>query len=251
MYKIDCLMKNISIVVLSLIVLVLVSCNKEKKYPSVNLSFQTQLNGSNCSLSQVFPDSQNKSIRLELVKFYLSKISFVNHKDEVVELKDIALIDLNSSGTAMMSFALPNDSYKSLKFGVGVHKEFNSQTPADFTEENHPLNSVQNTYWGMNGMYRFVMIDGRYDIENDNIFDGTFSYHSGFESSYREVELIKDFKFKKNETYDLTIFIDIAKILEGTGGNLDLINRPNYHGNSEDMDLATTLSDNVSQVFSF
>jgi hypothetical protein len=65
------------------------------------------------------------------------------------------------------------------------------------------------------------------------------------------VELVKDFKFKKNETYELTIFIDIAKILEGTGGNLDLINRPSYHGNSEDIDLANTLSDNISEVFYF
>lgn len=233
--------------------LVLVGCKKlkEKKYPTVNLNFQTQLNGTNCDLAQLFSDSESKTIRLELVKFYLSKISFVNKNDEVIEVEDIILVDLNVSGYSSVSLTVPTDSYKSLKFGVGVHNDFNSKTPADFTEENHPLNSIQNTYWGMNGMYRFVMIDGRYDIENDDVFDGTFSYHSGFESSYRDVELVKDFKFKKNETYDLTIFIDIANILEGTGGNLDLINRPNYHGNSEDLDLATTLSDNVSEVFYF
>jgi hypothetical protein len=190
-------------------------------------------------------------VQIELAKFYLSKISFIDSKGEIVEVEDIALVDLNTTGLGMVNLTVPMDSYKSIKFGVGVQPDLNVMTPSDFTEEDHPLSSTQNTYWGMNGMYRFAMIDGRYDLENDNIFDGTFSYHTGFDESYREVELVQDFKFKKKKIYDITIYIELSKILEGSAGNLDLVNRPSFHGNPNDMDLATSLSDNFAEAFSF
>ena len=231
--------------------IILIGCAKfrEKRKATVTINFQTELNQAAYNMLDPFTDAAGRGIRIELIKFYLSNVVFVAASGEEIEVEDIALVELNSNGQGTFETKISADDYTSIKFGIGVPKTLNESDPSSFTEENHPLSTLQNTYWGMNGMYRFVMVDGRYDDNNDAIFDGTFSYHSGHDGSYRTVSFEKSMRFDKKESYTETIFIDISKILEGSGGNLDIIATPYYHGSLDDFYLSTQLSDNFSQAF--
>ncbi|MFD1551661.1 MbnP family protein [Putridiphycobacter roseus] len=238
--------------ILPIFILLLSSCKKlkEKKLATLKVNFQTELNQNNFDLTGRFADAQNRQIQLELVKFYLSDLIFVNDKGEEVPTDEIVLIELDMNGKASFETKIEAGTYTAFKFGVGVPKALNESDPSIFADADHPLNSTNNTYWGMNSMYRFVMIDGRFFDEND-VFVGTFSYHTGRNESYRNVELVKTMTFDKKANHEETIFIDVAKILEGSGGNLDIEEHSNYHGNTEDFYLSEQLSDNFQQVFRF
>lgn len=232
-----------------LIVAGLTSCKKNKT-AQIEFVFQTELNGSKFDMATSFSDSQNRAIRIELFKFYVANLSFIDEGGELQEVEEISLLDLGSSGYSTFSTSVPTGKYTGLSFGIGVPQYLNEQEPSNFSEADHPLSTTQATYWGMNGMYRFVMLDGRYDLEPDMTFDGTFSYHTGHKESYRTVEFVKDFEFEKDETYVINFGINISTLLEGGAGNLDIVGQPNYHGASGDLHLSTTLSDNFKTSIS-
>jgi hypothetical protein len=223
------------------------SCNKEKSNARLFIAFEAVANGNTFDLNNTFTDSQGRSIKAELVKFYISNIVLVSDKDEEVFLKDITLFDLNNDRT-IIELSVPKGKYSKIKFGIGVPDSLNEADPANYSEADHPLSITQNTYWGMNSMYRFFMIDGRYDLEPDGTFDGIFSYHTGFSFSYRNMEFNTDLELKRKDEQVLTFTIDVTKILEGPGGNLDIINEANYHGDPADNDLADMISNNVIEA---
>lgn len=231
--------------------LILIGCKKnENQKATVNLNFQTENSGTNYTFLEEFTNGDGIKIRIEVLQFYISNIRFVNKKGKEILAEDIALIkcDLNGLGTAEVK--VPAGNYTSLRFGIGVPKELNEKTPADFTEVNHPLNSSQNTYWGMNSMYRFLMLDGKYDLEGDGLIDGSFSYHTGYEDSYRDVELVHDFSFDRKGVYSQAILIDVSKLFYVTGNIVDVVTESNFHGNYAEIDLSLRVSDNFANAVS-
>ena len=236
---------------IAIILTSLTGCEKfrAKRMSTVEIKFQTEINQSDFDLLNQFDDSENRQISLELIKFYLADFSFIKLDGEVVPVKDIILIQLDMNGKASFTVKAEPGAYKGISFGIGVPKVLNETDPSSFAEDGHPLSTLNNTYWGMNGMYRFVMIDGRY-FENGNYIN-TFSYHSGHNESYRTLELDKPMTFDKKGEHVHTIYLDVSKILEGSGGNLDIVNESNYHGNLDDFHLSEMLSDNFMNAFRF
>jgi hypothetical protein len=228
---------------IALLFLASTSCTKNKN-TSVQFDFQTELNGEVFDMSNTFTNSQGDDIRFELMKFYLGEISFINLDGEKTEVSDIELIDLGQDGLGSFLISVPQDDYSGIQFGIGVPEALNESDPSEFSESGHPLNITQSTFWGMNSMYRFVMIDGRYDLEPDGTFDGVFSYHTGHNDAYREISFSKELNLKKVDNFTLLFSIELITLLEGNGGSLDYENEPNYHGDTDDQHLSTTMSDN-------
>ena len=241
--------KRISLLIL--LTVILVSCKKfkERRLAVVSFNIQTEIGQTNFDLMNRFDDSQGRAISIELIKFYLSDLSFINEEGEEILTDDILLVELDKNGLATFDTKIEAGTYTAIKFGIGVPKAQNESDPSSFNEEGHPLNTTNNTYWGMNSMYRFVMIDGRY-FEN-NTFVKTFSYHSGYNESFRTLQLNKQMTFEKKGNYSETIYIDVSKILEGPGGNLDIENKSNYHGSLDDFYLSEQISDNFLSAIRF
>jgi len=243
-------MKTIRYFLFLSVILIFIGCKKsENQKATVGLQFQTEESGVDYTFLNEFTNGDGIKIRLEVLQFYISNIRFVNKKGKEIVAEDIALVKCDLNGFGMAEIKVPAGEYTSLRFGIGVPKEMNEKTPADFKEVDHPLNSSQNTYWGMNAMYRFVMIDGRYDLEGDGILDGTFSYHTGYEESYREVEFVHDFSFDRKGNYSQKVSIDVSKLFYVTGSVVDVVNEPNYHGSTTDLNLSVRVSDNFANSF--
>lgn len=229
----------------------LVGCKKsESQKATLDLQFQTVVDGENYSFLNSYINQGTQAIRLELFQFYISDVVLVNKKGKETNLTDIALVKLDLSGFGTAKLKVPAGDYVTLKFGIGVSPELNATTPADHKDADHPLSSAQNTYWGMNSMYRFLMIDGRFDHENDGIMDGSFSYHTGYNDCYREVEFSKVLSFDRKESYSEKIMIDVTKLFNVSGHVVDVVNESNFHGNYADIALAIRLSDNFSAALS-
>jgi hypothetical protein len=236
--------------IFSLVVLLFVSCKKsENQKAAVDVSFQTQVGSADYLFTEYFTNGDGIKIRIEVLQFYVADIRFVNKKGKETEVADIALVKC-VNGKGLMSLKVPAGDYSSIKFGIGVPDEMNEAGPAEYTEADHPLNSTQNTYWGMNSMYRFVMVDGKYDVTGDGIDEGGFSYHTGFSDCYREVELIHDFSFEKKGTHAEHISIDLSKLFYVSGSTVDVTTESNFHGDYSQIGLALKISNNFAATLS-
>lgn len=232
-----------------ILALVAVSCRKQQT-ATVEVLFQTELNGDPFDWTEAFADAQGRLVYLELLWFYVADISFVAKSGDVHSAKDIALLRLSASGKASLSLSVPAGDYTDLSCGIGVPKALNATDPAAFNEADHPLNVLQQTYWGMNGRYRFVMMDGRYDAEGDGVTDGTFSYHTGYDASYRTTTFAKEMTFKAGETTPLTVGIDVAILLQEAKDGLDLAITSNYHGSLGDSAISQAISNRFKHSLS-
>jgi hypothetical protein len=248
-------MKNTSRIIFAFGLLLLTvafsSCKKnEAQYASLTLNFQTEVAGTDYSFANDFTNGDGTKIRLELLRFYLSDIRFVTkRKGEEVFVSDIALVDFNLDGSGKTSLKLPAGNYTAIRFGLGVSQDLNESDPSLFSAADHPLNVTQNTYWGMNGMYRFVMIEGRSDADGDGTFEGMFSYHTGYNDCYREVEIAHDFSFDRKGEHEQRIGIDVSKLFYVNGSQIDVTTEPYFHGDLADIDLAKRLSANFASAF--
>lgn len=233
------------------LILFLFSCKKsEQQKATVDFLFQTQAGGVNYGFSNYFTNGDGIKIRLEVLQFYISNIRFVTDKNKEVDAADILLVKCDLSGEGLVSVKVPAGNYKAIRFGIGVPAEMNEAGPDAYTEPDHPLGATQNTYWGMNAMYRFIMVDGKYDLTGDGIDEGGFSYHTGFNDCYREVELQKEFSFDRKGLYAATFILDLSKLFYAEGSMIDVTTESNFHGDYALINLALRVSDNFASALS-
>jgi hypothetical protein len=225
----------------------IVSCKKngEENNADLNISFQNQVNGTNIPLNQSYRNAANVDVNYETFQFYLSDITIVNSNGDGRLVSEIELFKFDATGKANLDFRVPFGDYESIQFGIGVKKTLNEMDPSTFSDADHPLNITQNTYWGWASMYRFIMMEGRYDANLDGVFEGTFAYHTGREGSYRTFTLSHDFKIDKKDQNNLNFNIDLFQLLEKSGNSVNVVTEPYYHGGTENEDISTRISDNM------
>jgi len=245
--------KRIKITKLTLamtLIIGLTACKKngEKLNSELTISFQTQANGANYAIDEVYRGASDIDIKYELFQFYLSDITIVNSDGDERLVSEIELFKFDASGKSSLSFEVPHGQYETIKFGVGVKKELNEGDPADYAIEGHPLNTIENTYWGWAGLYRFITCEGRFDTDLDGTFDGTFAYHTGRELSYRTVSIAHNFKISKKEANTLALTIDLPYLLDKPGNEVDLPMEPYYHGGTENESITVRISDNMTEA---
>lgn len=233
-------------------VLIFASCNKngDRLDSDLTVNFQMKVNGANFGIGDSYENPDGAQIKYETFQFYLSDIQIVNSDGEQRLMSEIALFKFNGDGLASIDFKVPHGQYNSVTFGIGVKKSLNEADPSVYAIDGHPLNITENTYWGWTSKYRFVMSEGRYDAENDGIYEGTFVYHTGYESSYRTLSLNKDFKIKKKDDHELNFTVDIYQFLDKAGNRVNPLETPFYHGSTEDLYITEKLSDNMQGAIS-
>ncbi|MBL7897177.1 MAG: hypothetical protein JNJ99_01495, partial [Crocinitomicaceae bacterium] len=205
------------------LILVLISCKKsENQKAQVNFNFQTTFNNYDYAFSDYFTNGDGIKLRIELLQFYIADVRFIDKKGKEIQAEDIALVKIDQSGSGVLCVKVPAGDYTSVKFGIGVPKEMNEADPSEYNETDHPLSTTQNTYWGMNAMYRFVMIDGKYDLTGDGTDDGSFSYHTGYNECYRENEFVMDFEFQRKKDYSYNVMIDLSKLFYVSGSIINI-----------------------------
>lgn len=225
-----------------------VSCKKNGEINNADLtiSFQNQVNGVNIGLNQPYRNAANVDVNFETFQFYLSDITIVNSNGDARLVSEIELFKFDETGKSNLDFRVPFGDYESIQFGIGVKKTLNEMDPSSFSDADHPLNITQNTYWGWASMYRFIMMEGRYDANLDGVFEGTFAYHTGREASYRTFSVNQEFKIDKKDQNSLNFSIDLYQLLEKSGNSVNVVTEPYYHGGTENEDISTRISDNMA-----
>ncbi|MCG8575196.1 MAG: hypothetical protein MI810_09960 [Flavobacteriales bacterium] len=244
-------MRQYHLLLLVLLIIPFASCKKNnKKTGTYTMDFQVQTDDVNRELSYVFPNAANQDLKIELLQFYISDIILVDKKGEDCDIKDIELVKIGTDGKASLSYDIPAGDYTKLKFNLGVPKELNEADPTGFDDSDHPLHVSNNTYWGWATMYRFFSLEGRYDVEQDGTFDGTYAYHTGFEESFVSVEYDLNMSMGKDGAITNTFNINLASLFDNGANSVDVVTEPTYHGNYEEVNLSVRVMNNLKSSLS-
>ena len=198
--------------------------------------------------TRLYKDHLDRDYKVELLKFYLSNWHLEKTDGSFVSLNKTNLVDFSSDELFSLEAEIDTGTYQHLHFGIGLDSILNTSDPADF-ESSHPLSIAQNTHWNWVSKYKFFMLEGRVDPLGGANPSLPFSYHTGFDQSYREVSLpLHNLHINKSGD-SLHLELDVANIVNGANGTVDFISE-NFSHSIDEMGISETISDNLVGSFS-
>ena len=199
---------------------------------TINLHFNLVANGNPLVFNQTVANTNGQRYFINYLTFYAGNPRLVKTDGTEVSLKDIILVNFDDSinkddpthdpstvGTSF-SFTAAAGTYTALRFGLGVPKALEpaqtGKADVDYPVGS-PLGFNRGMYWDMNatglGIYRFAIITGDVDTaKTPSTPNDPFSYHTGYDSLYREVAFTDNFSISNGQSHDITILLDADKI---------------------------------------
>ncbi|MCO6462225.1 MAG: hypothetical protein J5I59_12545 [Saprospiraceae bacterium] len=249
-------MKKISFI-LVLAAFLFTSCSKDEVPTKTDLKVVFTLNYDGVPL--VFNQNQaygSEFIKMTRFNYFLTNLRLLQGND-TVRLADLSFVDYTLSNNSLggaeagLTLTIPTIStgtYNSIEFGVGLPKELNATTPADYPSSN-PLSDATYYWAGWNG-YIFSKMEGKYDSLATGNFNNGFTFHTGLDENYKIVHLNGPITLDGNKS-DNTIHIalDVKKVFVMNGQQLDLELVNQAHGPSNE-EVIKALTNNYQSAFS-
>ena len=232
---------------------------------TVNLNFTAVFSGD----PLVFQNSEyqykypaGNQIMFSDLKFFISEVALLEEEGgDEAELIDIQNVNFSNNTTLAeaeraISFSLPNipsGKYKALKIGIGVPADLNNENYSQYGE-NHPLRKNSGEYWSGWQSFIFMKINAVYDIDSNDIGNGTdasLGHHLGGNQFYKIISLSKPITLEPDQEINLDIELDLAKLYESQSGEyLDLTNSDHFstHDQSK-VGVITFLTNNYERAF--
>jgi hypothetical protein len=165
------------------------------------------------------------SVQVEVLKFFLYDLRTKTQAGMETQFKDAAKIDFINGNPSFTAEVQPGN-YQGIKFGIGVGPDKNNSDPTVLAPD-HPLsiNQAQDMHWNWNTGYIFMKFEGRVDTASplSGNHDLLFSFHTGNNALYREVELYNHpFTITTGNTTNLNLVFNIDKFFYNTNDTLDL-----------------------------
>jgi hypothetical protein len=248
----------------AIVSLVLMSCDKEEPQLELNTVQPTKLTiwmhpyfeGEDLVAGQTYLNVSNYRVNVTDLKMYLSHIYGINTSGDTIYFSDIAFLDILSGNNCVVINDPIIGSFSSFGFGLGVAEEMNSPSNPDFNisiyDANHPLSLFNNMYWTWAAGYRFVIFDGKYDVDANStepLIDG-FSFHTGKDESYRtKVWNNISFEIAPNQQTDIHIDMAVDRFYYSSTDTVDIAIDNQSHGTNQT--LSDRISDNIIQSMSY
>ncbi|MCB9169781.1 MAG: hypothetical protein H6597_07405 [Flavobacteriales bacterium] len=193
----------------------------------------------------VYHDVLQHRVQVQGLKFYLAMARARRSNGTWEDLFTVDLLDL-LNGPKSRSYALPAGDYNMVEWGIGLPPDLNHTDPVTYPAE-HPLSYAQGTWWSWAAAYRFVIFDGRFDVDPNGTEvppPGQFSIHTGLDTCYRTAQYdITGTTVPDTGYAHLHMNIDLAHLLYSANDTIDLEVDNQAHG--ANVELASRLSDNV------
>lgn len=181
-------MKKIFLFIVAM--LFLFACNKNKTTPvpvnaAVTITFQNKINGQPVENGKYkYTNAAGNLYTVSLLKYYVSNAILTNDENVEVKLNNYDLIDAFNTGSfsTIEGKAIPNGTYKSLRFNVGIDSIRNHTGAQD-----GDLDPMHNMIWTWNTGYLFLKHEGKFI---NAIGDTTnLQYHLGTDLAYTAVSI--------------------------------------------------------------
>lgn len=157
-------------------------------------------------------EGKNYLFRIDVMKMYLSKLSYSSTAWGTKELRNVDLFNYKNGSSFNYKDTLPAGDYNKLSFNIGLDSNMNNMIPNSFSI-NHPMSTAQSMYWGM-VKYRFLVLEGYlYDSTGKEI--NTISYHTGVNLVKEKVDL-KNTSISEDNPISINIKFNVASIFTGS-----------------------------------
>nr|MBP7184810.1 hypothetical protein [Saprospiraceae bacterium] len=105
-------------------------------------------------------------------------------------------------------------------------------------------------YWEAWNSYIFSKLEGNADLDNDGIYESSFTYHTGRDDMYRTLNFTKDLSIVSDSDTKVGFNLDVKKLLVNANNEaLDIVLHPDSHTPSQ-IGTATIIMDNYQNAIS-
>lgn len=222
------------------------SCESEPVYYPYQFELNLTAEGQDYTLNSIYKDVNNRDSRVEALKLYIADLQ-LKHNNTWHNARSIELLDFKSNlKKDSFNFSVPVPSFDSVRFKIGVPLGLNGTGDPNFDPTvfgpEHPLNITNSgMYWAWNTGYRFVLFDGKVDLDNDQILETGVSIHLG-----TDAYLIEQ-KYASNGSLNFVLSLD--SLFQTSTNTIDLSTENQFHG-SGDFTLAQKFKENFEKCLS-
>lgn len=191
-------------------------------------------------------NSAGTLLSLTRCSYFLSDFQFIKSDGTAISAKDsIHYIDAFDPDTYQLALEIPDASYTTLHFKVGLRPKLNHSDPNQYPPS-HPLSILENAmHWSWQAGYIFCAIEG-YATKTDATQRLGFSYHLANDTFLTQVEIPIELAHS-DQTQSLTLNFDLGTLLNGK--NFDLLQNSSTHSRTGDP-IAISLAKNLTSAFS-
>lgn len=241
-------MNRFSLFLLSFVFLAIFSCKKdddidvkEATTKDLNVKFVCNFDDNPLVMGEeVVYDSKTK-VKLRTVDFFVSDLTLLGATKDTV-IQEIGYVDFTTSNLSVTGAAagltnifknIPVGNYRGIKLGMGVKADLNAKDPSEFSKSN-PLSNAA-LYWAGWKSFIFSRFEGKYDVDNAGKFTDGFTYHSGRDKYYIEVEINEPFTVSaSSDNNEVVIQFDVKNLfLDDNSNYLDIAKFFEVHGSDE------------------
>ena len=242
---------------LSLFTLMIQSCKDDEPIPvpgksTATITFDARWNGVPFQMQQVYMDDFGNRIRADKFMNYFSFIKLVAEDGSEVVLKDFVLADF--SETNSYTAEVPPGKYTSLKFGIGVDRDYNKdQDPAQYPSSS-PLSVAgsQGMFWVWNTGYIFAKFEGKADTTGTEGVEllSPIAIHAGDDFSYRNYTSPNFNVTIDGKDHVFAVYLNVDRIFSPEQGNdVNIAQDAITHGGTNP-DLTNNFMDNYLAALS-
>lgn len=191
---------------------------------NVKIKFLHQYDSQAFVIGQDYTDGQGRVVNFSRAEFYLSELELVHDGGQTMDLSsEYQLVRPNVSDHDLGMRNIT--TFEGINYSLGVDSATNHADPSLYPID-HPL-ALQNPsmHWGWASGYRFLVLDGMVDTDNDNIPDTGFEMHVVGDEYLRNVSVTTSGDLNGNNL-DIYIIVDYSGWVE----TLDLATVGSLHG---------------------
>lgn len=171
---------------------------------NVNIDFRPRVGGNHLTLNTTVQDLNGVDMTIDFFNYYISNVHIIHDGGQDLDLSDTVFFVSTEDHTLELGM-LNLTNIESIDFGVGVPVSLNHEDISQY-EENHPLSwQSPSMHWGWTSGYKFLLVNGYGDSDNDGSTDALFQIHSLGDANYKNVSMAVIPTVSSTET---TIVID-------------------------------------------
>ncbi|GGX19971.1 MbnP family protein [Aquimarina muelleri] len=251
-------MKNIIIIVFTILAITSCKDDDDVKVGSVNLNFNNSIENTSIIMNNTsYTNKSGETYTISQLKYIISNIVFIKANGEEFKYpteKSYFLIneEVAESKTIELN-TISEGEYTKIRFGIGVDQ---SKYPLHRTNNFIPTAQENEMLWSWSAGYIFLKFEGGYSVGGQENTD--FKIHIGSHGTtldnYKEVilDLPNTLNIKENATSRVVINADIAKIFDSVNTHslsiksdiqVDPENAPKIAENSATMFSAASINE--------
>jgi hypothetical protein len=159
-----------------------------KAQTDVNLYFPPKVDGNDLILNTNVQSLSGAEMSIDFFNYYISNVHIIHDGGQDLDLSDTVFI-VTVADPILELGMLDVTNIESIDFGVGVPQSVNHEDISQYDESNPLSWQDPSMHWGWSSGYKFLLVNGYGDSNNDGTADELFQIHSLGDANYKNVSM--------------------------------------------------------------